>query len=176
MYPNYISSMWHIHHKRFQSNSHFCPFKMFNYGFMIIIFYKYFKICLVGSKKNVLPTCYSLLPMCVPPSRLTTAFLSRIQSGAMLSPLMGREWEDAGEEGPPWDHLGATLGPPGPQSHKNLHSQAVSLVFLLPWSKKHINYIYSNNAPSYGSQGKNDRRNSGGTLREKETKRRETKS
>ena len=60
-----------------------------------------------------------------------------IQSGAMLSPLMGREWEDVGGETKrPRDH-------PTHSGHKNLHSQDLSLVFPLPQGEKHIYNIYS---------------------------------
>ena len=83
--------------------------------------------------------CYpvTVLISCVSHHHVLLRHSWAIQSGAMLSPLMGREWEDASG-----DQLGTTRTM---ESHKNLHSQDVSLVFPLPWSEKHKNYIYSSN-------------------------------
>ena len=83
--------------------------------------------------------CYpvTVLISCVSHRHVLLRHSWAIQSGAMLSPLMGREWEDASG-----DQLGTTRTM---ESHKNLHSQDVSLVFPLPWSEKHKNYIYSSN-------------------------------
>ena len=139
---SYMSDICPIHHHHFlsttknilsQSNSAFVVAKMWKYCIVCIqIFQNRYPEPKIVPPSGAPCQCHSPHLMCVPPlSRLTIRHSWAIQSGAMLSPLMGREWEDAGEE----DHLGTTLGPPGPQSHKNLHSQAVSLVFTttLEW-------------------------------------------
>ena len=87
--------------------------------------------------KIVLPCqCQSPHLMCVPPvSRLAPQHSWAIQSGAMLSPLMGREWEDARLVGttlrPPWNH-------PDHNVTKTCILRPCHWFLPLPWSEKHV--------------------------------------